>query len=98
MAGHRAHRPGLVRRLARRLGFGGKFLIHPSQVEPVNRIFRPTLEEIARARSVVAAFEAAIAQGFASTSLDGKMIDIPIANRARRLLMMVDSIDQNDKC
>jgi len=91
---------GLIReaRLARRLGFDGKCLIHPSQIEPVNRIFRPSPEEVEHASRVVAAFEAAVAQGFASTSLDGRMIDAPIANRARRLLMMVDSITQNDKC
>jgi len=85
---------GLVNeaRLARRLGFGGKFLIHPSQIESVNRIFSPSPEEIAHARRVVDAFEAAVAQGFASTSLDGKMIDIPIANRARKLLFVADSI------
>lgn len=84
-------------RLARRLGFEGKFLIHPSQIEPVNRIFRPSPEEVAHARRVVAAFEAAAAQGFASTSLDGKMIDIPIANRARKLLMVADSIARREK-
>ena len=91
---------GLIReaRLARSLGFEGKCLIHPSQIEPVNRIFRPSPEEVEHASRVVAAFEAAVAQGFASTSLDGRMIDAPIANRARRLLMMVDSITQNDKC
>ncbi len=78
--------------LARRLGFEGKCLIHPSQIEPVNSIFRPSPEEVDYARRVVAAFEAAVAQGFGSTSLDGKMIDIPIATRARRLLMIADSI------
>jgi citrate lyase subunit beta/citryl-CoA lyase len=84
--------------LARRLGFEGKCLIHPSQIEPVNNIFRPSPDEVDHARRVVAAFEAAEAQGFASTSLDGKMIDIPIANRARRLLIIADSIAQNDEC
>jgi citrate lyase subunit beta/citryl-CoA lyase len=83
--------------MARRLGFEGKFLIHPSQIEPVNRIFRPTLEEVEQARSVVATFEAAMAQGFASTSLDGKMIDTPIANRARRLLIIADSIAEKEQ-
>ena len=89
---------GLIReaQLARRLGFDGKFLIHPSQIEPVNRIFRPSPEEVDQARRVVAAFEAAEARGFASTSLDGKMIDIPIVNRARKLLMMADSIARRE--
>lgn len=78
--------------LARRLGFEGKCLIHPSQIEPVNGIFRPSPEEVDYARIVVAAFDAAVARGFASTSIDGKMIDIPIAARARRLLIIADSI------
>jgi citrate lyase subunit beta/citryl-CoA lyase len=80
--------------LARRLGFEGKCLIHPSQIEPVNGIFCPSPDEVDHARRVVTAFEAAEAQGFASTSLDGKMIDIPIATRARRLLMTADFIAQ----
>lgn len=90
---------GLIReaRLARSLGFEGKFVIHPSQIDPVNQIFRPSAEEVAHARRVVEAFEAAEAQGFASTSLEGKMIDIPQANRARKLLMVAESIAQREK-
>lgn len=90
---------GLIReaRLARSLGFEGKFLIHPSQIDPVNQIFRPSAEEVAHARRVVEAFEAAEVQGFASTSLEGKMIDIPQANRARKLLMIAESIAQREK-
>jgi len=90
---------GLIKeaRLARSLGFEGKFLIHPSQVDPVNQVFRPTLEEIAQARGIVEAFSTAEAQGFASTSLEGKMIDIPQARRAQRLLAMAESIAQREK-
>ena len=90
---------GLIReaRLARSLGFEGKFVIHPSQIDPVNQIFCPSAEEVAHARRVVEAFEAAEAQGFASTSLEGKMIDIPQANRARKLLMVAESIAQREK-
>ncbi|TET40188.1 MAG: CoA ester lyase [Dehalococcoidia bacterium] len=90
---------GLIReaRLARSLGFEGKFLIHPSQIDPVNQIFRPSAEEVAHARRVVEAFEAAEVQGFASTSLEGKMIDIPQANRARKLLGIAESIAQSEQ-
>lgn len=89
---------GLIReaRLARSLGFDGKFVIHPSQIEPVNQIFRPSAEEIAHARKVVEAFEAAEAQGFASTSLDGKMIDMPQARRERRLLEVAQAIAERE--
>jgi len=83
-------------RLARSLGFEGKYLIHPSQIEPVNRIFRPSAQEIAHAQRVVEAFALAEAQGFASTSLEGKMIDIPQARRARRLLEVAKSIAERE--
>ncbi len=84
-------------RLARNLGFEGKFLIHPSQIEPVNQVFRPTPEEVAQARRIVEAFATAEAQGFASTSIEGKMIDIPQARRAQRLLAMAQSIAEREK-
>jgi citrate lyase subunit beta/citryl-CoA lyase len=71
---------------ARRMGYQGKFLIHPSQVEPVNQVFLPSPEEIEEARQVVEAFEAALAQGYATASLKGTMIDTAIAERARRLI------------
>lgn len=66
---------------AARLGFGAKLCIHPSQVAIVNRAFTPTTAEIAYARSVVAA----AGEGGAGV-LDGKMIDRPVLERARRLL------------
>ena len=90
---------GLIKeaRLARSLGFEGKFLIHPSQIDPVNQVFCPALEEITQARRIVEAFATAEAQGFASTSLEGKMIDIPQARRAQKLLAMADSIAQRGK-
>jgi citrate lyase subunit beta/citryl-CoA lyase len=89
---------GLVRdaETARGLGFDGKFLIHPGQIEPVNRIFRPTDEEVETAKKVVAAFEAAEAKGIGATSLDGKMIDTPIANQARRLLEIANAIERRE--
>jgi citrate lyase subunit beta/citryl-CoA lyase len=90
---------GLVREatLARKLGFDGKFLIHPDQIDPVNRIFHPTEEEISRARRVVATFKEAESQGLGATSLDGKMIDTPIANQARRLLNLADAIARREQ-
>lgn len=90
---------GLLReaRLARSLGFEGKFVIHPSQIEPVNQVFRPSEEEVAQAKRIDEAFKAAEAQGFASTSVDGKMIDIPQAQRARKLLEIAHFIAQREK-
>jgi len=62
-------------RAARGLGFGGKLLIHPSQVEPVNEAFSPSKDDIERARRIVAAFEEAREQGAGAISLGGKMVD-----------------------
>lgn len=71
---------------ARGLGFQGKMIIHPGQIDPVHRIFSPTPEEIAFAQRIVDAFEKAEKQGRASIDLEGKMIDYPVMKRARQLL------------
>src|SRR6185437_1003141 len=67
-------------------GFQGKMCIHPDQVAPANTVFTPGEAEVARARKIVAAFEAAEAAGSASIQLDGQFIDYPIVERARRVL------------
>ncbi len=79
---------GLVEdaRKARQLGFRGKFVIHPSQVEPVNQVFAPSETEVADAEKVVTAFEQAQALGVAAISLDGRMIDTANYRRAKELL------------
>lgn len=71
---------------ARRLGFKGRFAIHPSQIATINECFSPSPEEIAQARRIVAAFAEAERQGRGSTSLDGRVIDVPVFRRARALL------------
>ena len=71
---------------ARRMGFRGKCCIHPKQIEVVNAVFTPSAEEIDRARRIVAAFEDAERSGAAAVSLDGLMIDYPVADKARKLL------------
>ena len=73
-------------RLARSLGFRGKACIHPAQVEIVNRVFSPTPEEVDRAKRVVDAYERALADGRGAVALDGEMIDLPVVERARRIL------------
>jgi citrate lyase subunit beta/citryl-CoA lyase len=90
---------GLIKEasFARSLGFEGKFLVHPNQIEPVNQVFCPTPEEVTQARRIVEAFATAEAQGFATTSLDGKMIDTPQARKAQRLLAMAEFIAQREK-
>jgi citrate lyase subunit beta/citryl-CoA lyase len=90
---------GLIKEanLARSLGFDGKFVIHPDQVDTVNRIFRPTENEVAHALKVMDAFQAARLKGFASASLDGRMIDIPIAQRALKVVLSSKAIAEREQ-
>ncbi len=68
---------------ARSLGFRGKACIHPRQVPIVNRAFAPSEREVAWARSVVEAFEAS---GTGVLAINGEMVDLPVVERARRIL------------
>jgi citrate lyase subunit beta/citryl-CoA lyase len=76
---------------SRKIGFKGKFAIHPAQIDIINAMFSPTPSEIEYARRVVAAFEAAERAGRGSTSLDGKVIDVPVVKRAMALLEVVNN-------
>ena len=71
---------------ARALGFSGKGVLHPLQIPVVRRCFRPTEEEAREAEKILAAFDAAAAEGRGAISVDGKMVDAPVAEKARRLL------------
>ncbi|MBN1237219.1 MAG: CoA ester lyase, partial [Gammaproteobacteria bacterium] len=73
-------------RAAKHVGFKGQFAIHPDQVETLNRCFSPSDAEIAEAERIVAAFEEAEKRGRGSTSLDGRVIDVPVVKRARAVL------------
>lgn len=75
---------------ARQCGFKGKFAIHPAQIDAINESFSPSAREIEHARRVVAAFEEAERAGRGSTSLEGKVIDVPVVKRARALLELVE--------
>lgn len=73
--------------VARQLGFGGKQVIHPGQIDPVAAAFAPSDDEIRWARAVDDAFSAAEADGVSSIRLpDGTFVDYPIALRARAIL------------
>jgi citrate lyase subunit beta/citryl-CoA lyase len=90
---------GLVRESewVRSLGFKGKYLIHPSQIGPVNRVFRPSEEEVAYARRVVEAFEEAVARGHGAVQVDGRMVDAPVAKRARSLIELAEAIEARER-
>lgn len=80
--------------ISRRLGFTGRFAIHPSQIEIINESFGPSSEEVAYANQVVKAWQEAEAQGRGSLSLDGRMIDVPVVKRARNLLALAEQIQR----
>ena len=69
---------------SRDLGFGAKLCIHPNQVAAVEKGFAPSEEELRWARAVVGAFEQAAGN---AVRLEGKLIDLPVVERAKRLLI-----------
>ena len=71
---------------AARLGFSGKQIIHPNQVEPVQEAFTPSEEAIEYAQRVVRAFSASQREGKGAFALDGKMIDMPLLKNAQKVL------------
>jgi citrate lyase beta subunit len=72
--------------LGARLGFAGKQIIHPAQVEPVQKAFTPDARSIAHAKRIVETFEASQAKGAGAYALDGKMIDRPLLKNAQKVL------------
>ena len=78
--------------LGLRLGYKGKFAIHPAQLETINKIFSPRPDEIDYARRIVEAWDAAETAGRGSTSLDGRMVDVPVVKRAKNLLAQAQAI------
>ena len=77
----------------RQMGFDGKTLIHPSQLEPCNRVFAPTADEVDRARRVIEAFEQAEAEGRGVVTVDGRMVENLHVDQARRTLAVVAAIE-----
>jgi citrate lyase subunit beta/citryl-CoA lyase len=75
---------------ARALGFAGKLCIHPAQVPLANAAFVPSADEVARARALLAAYDAAVADGRAAIAYEGQMVDEPLAARARAVLAAVE--------
>ena len=70
----------------RSIGFGGKYCIHPSQIEVINRVFLPSDEELSQARRIVEVYEEAEKQGLGAVGMDGLVVDRPVYVRAQNLL------------
>jgi citrate lyase subunit beta/citryl-CoA lyase len=75
------------------LGFDGKTLIHPSQIEPCNRAFSPSPEEVAQARKIIAAFDLPKNKGKGVVSIDGRMVERLHAEMARRTVAIAEVIE-----
>jgi citrate lyase subunit beta/citryl-CoA lyase len=74
------------------LGMTGKTCIHPSQISTINEIFTPKPEDVEYARKVVKALEISVKEGKGACSLDGKMIDNPVAERAQKIIKKAEMI------
>ena len=85
-------------REGRQMGYEGRMLIHPTQIEPSNRIYSPGPEDVEWAKGVVKVFEEeGIAKGMAAVSYKGKMVDTPVYDNARTILATLTEIEAFDK-
>ena len=76
----------------RQMGFDGKTLIHPSQLDPCNEAFAPSEDEVADARELIATWEAAIAEGKGVVTFNGRMIENLHVDTARRVVAQSEAI------
>jgi citrate lyase subunit beta / citryl-CoA lyase len=76
----------------RDLGFDGKTLIHPQQIEPANEAFAPTKEEIAQAGRIIAAYAEGTAAGKGAIRVEGRLVEALHVEEARRTLALADAI------
>jgi citrate lyase subunit beta/citryl-CoA lyase len=81
-------------RLAKQLGFQGKLVIHPDQINIANEVFAPTAQEIEEAKAIVDAFDEALSNGSAAIQLNGKLIDYPVAERAKRIVAQAELLNR----
>jgi citrate lyase subunit beta/citryl-CoA lyase len=77
---------------ARDMGFDGKTLIHPNQVEPCNNVFSPSADEVAQARKLIAAFDLPENRNKGVVQVDGRMVERMHAEMARRTVAIADAI------
>ena len=77
---------------SRGYGFRGRFAIHPAQIDIINQVYSPSDAEVEHARRVIAAFGEAARQGRGSTSLDGRVVDVPVVKRAEALLALAEAM------
>ena len=76
----------------RELGFDGKTLIHPKQVDPCNEVFSPSAEQVDHSKKIIAAYEAAVAEGKNVVLVDGRLVENLHVENAKRLVAMAEAI------
>lgn len=86
-----------VAKRSHQYGFVGASCIHPSQVSVLNDAFTPTKNDVEYAKRVIDAFEKANANGDGAVQLDGKMIDLPVAERAYKTFEKFKRINSKEK-
>jgi citrate lyase subunit beta/citryl-CoA lyase len=79
---------------ARDMGFDGKTLIHPNQIEPCNAAFSPGAEDVAQARKIIAAFDLPENKNKGVVALDGRMVERLHADMARRTVAIAQAIEE----
>ena len=77
--------------LIKKMGFSGKSIINPRQIEPLHKVFMPAEKDLIKARAIMEAIEEANARGSGVASLNGKMIDKPVVARAQYLLELAEA-------
>ena len=83
--------------LIKKLGFDGKSVINPRQIEPLHQVFMPSEKDLNKARAIMDAIAEANARGSGVASLKGKMIDKPVVTRAKRLLDLYEAGSKIDE-
>jgi citrate lyase subunit beta/citryl-CoA lyase len=78
--------------IARALGFSGKVVFHPNQIDVVNNVFSPSPAEVEHARRLVAAYEAQLARGHGTGVTDGVFVAVDLIAPARRLLRLAEAV------
>ena len=86
----------IIRR-SKRLGFVGASAIHPLQIPVLNEEFSPTAAEVERAKRMVAAYDAAFAQGLGAVQFEGAMIDVPVVQRAHNVIARAAAIARRNQ-
>ncbi len=81
----------------RQMGYEGRMLVHPNQVEPSHKTYAPPADLVELCRRQIEAFEEGMRQGKGSVALDGKMVDFPVYRAARDVMAKVETIEAWEK-